>query len=373
MSWQREDDGTLVYESDSLWRAVIFSAAGIFGAYIERPSERPIPSPVSFDSVAEARAWCQAILAEIDPPNAGEAYPATYTPGPSRCPLCNEAIPRGQLQQHLQIFHPKPKEKRVDPKRYRPVARKQAIKALPPPPVAAKSVSLNCPICNKLLKTPEGVKSHIAAKHGSAAGARASQHNSNVPTSGTKAGQVKSLAKASTQGALVAEKYQCPRCSFVARNSLEQAEHMRTAHRAELDRAIARHRPTTPKKRPESPNATQSSRSRPLAAPMVCKPTNGSGKRPCPICQKLVSSEGLNHHLQVKHGQRIVRAERYSRSESPGRGTNSRDELSLEALEQSYEDKRDASRGWGHLRRDYDGTWGSMPVHDDYSDESDAY
>ncbi len=56
MSWQCEDDGSQIYERKSLWRAVVYSAAGLFGAYIECPSERPINSLRSFSTIAEARA-----------------------------------------------------------------------------------------------------------------------------------------------------------------------------------------------------------------------------------------------------------------------------------------------------------------------------
>jgi hypothetical protein len=107
--------------------------------------------------------------------------------------------------------------------------------------------------------------------------------------------------------------------------------------------------------------------------PETPEPKAGKIMRPCPLCQQLVHQAGLSKHLQEVHGRRLKQAERHSRNESPIRGTAYSDEISLEALEQSFEDRRDASRGWGHHRRDYDGTFGSMPVHDDYSDESDPY
>lgn len=43
---------------------------------------------------------------------------------------------------------------------------------------------------------------------------------------------------------------------------------------------------------------------------------------------------------------------------------------SKEALSQSNYEPRDGSKGLGHMRRDYNGTFGSFPLHDDYDDEA---
>lgn len=91
------------------------------------------------------------------------------------------------------------------------------------------------------------------------------------------------------------------------------------------------------------------------------------------MCGKVVSAQGVTAHIQAKHGRQHIRAERHSRNEPPIRGNPYSTEISLEALEQSFEDRRDAGRGWGYHRRDYDGTFGSFPVHDNYGDESDAW
>ena len=41
-----------------------------------------------------------------------------------------------------------------------------------------------------------------------------------------------------------------------------------------------------------------------------------------------------------------------------------------EAFRQAFDEKRDGSKGLGHMRRESDGKFGSFPLHDDYSDES---
>ena len=43
-----------------------------------------------------------------------------------------------------------------------------------------------------------------------------------------------------------------------------------------------------------------------------------------------------------------------------------------EAFRQAFDEKRDGSKGFGHMRREWDGKFGSFPLHDDYNDESDS-
>lgn len=373
MSWQREDDGSQVYESNSLWRAVVYNAAGLFGAYLERPPERPISSPDSFYSIADARAWCMAMLAALEPPSSAQTGPATSTLSPSRCPLCSEMISLGKLQQHMQIFHPKPVEKRSGTKRMRPIPLSPAKKSSPPQSPVRSSTAANCPVCNKVFKSAEGVKSHMEAKHPGYSRTKVVQQGVTIRPGERKTEQAQSTVQTLTRGASSTKKHQCPICSFVGRNSLDHTEHLRTAHRAELDQAIARHVPPSRKNKPKSQVTPPSQPAKPAAKAQKPDAKAVSATRPCPICQKQVKPDELSHHLRMQHGKRIAKAERFARSESSPRGGRSSGDISLEALEQSYDDKRDASRGWGHLRRDYDGTWGSMPVHDDYGDESAAY
>lgn len=380
MAWQREDDGSQVYESDSLWRAVVYNAAGVYGAYVECPSERPISSPDSFTNMAEARAWCLEKLAELDPPVATRPGPATHTLSPSRCPLCYEAVTPDQLQQHLRTFHRKPVERYRSPRPMRPITPERAKRSSPPPMTQStvpspprSTVPTACPICHKVLKTLEGVKSHLQAKHGDAFGDAASQLNP-VPQPNIKRTiPAKPTHKAPAPDTAKQLEFQCPLCFFVSRDSFQQSEHVRVMHRAELDRAIANHKSPPRKQDTAAPAAVSPSASTRRSEPRSLEPEVGKPQRPCPLCQKLIHPDELAHHMRMQHGKRLTKAERLARNEASQSGGRSRDDISLEALEQSFQDKRDASRGWGHHRRDYDGTWGSMPVHDDYSDESSAY
>ena len=43
-----------------------------------------------------------------------------------------------------------------------------------------------------------------------------------------------------------------------------------------------------------------------------------------------------------------------------------------EAFRQAFNEKRDGSKDFAHFRRQWDGKYGSHPLHDDYSDESNA-
>jgi hypothetical protein len=57
---------------------------------------------------------------------------------------------------------------------------------------------------------------------------------------------------------------------------------------------------------------------------------------------------------------------RYSSSRKKGRTG-----IVFESLEQSFDEKQDGSKGLGHMRRESDGKFGSFPLHDDYSEESE--
>ena len=103
------------------------------------------------------------------------------------------------------------------------------------------------------------------------------------------------------------------------------------------------------------------------------RPQNVKKMRACPICKELFNSEDMIPHLRNKHWLNSEKAEHHTRNKSPIHGTPFGDTISLEALEQSFEDRRDASRGWGNHWHDHDGTFGSFPVHDDHGDESDPY
>jgi hypothetical protein len=54
------------------------------------------------------------------------------------------------------------------------------------------------------------------------------------------------------------------------------------------------------------------------------------------------------------------------------KGIRTDERYTKEAFHQSFDESRDGSKGLGHMRRESNGRFGSYPLHDDYSDESDS-
>lgn len=136
------------------------------------------------------------------------------------------------------------------------------------------------------------------------------------------------------------------------------------------------------KKRPSVPSAG--------AAP---EPQTPKQLNPCPVCSVPVRSDRLSKHLAKVHPQAQPSAPLNGRSTPPAQtpsAKNSRarkgssvsatsqaylpstrygEEASLEALDQSYRDRRDGGKELSQSRRDH-GQFGSLPVYDDYSEDS---
>jgi len=92
-------------------------------------------------------------------------------------------------------------------------------------------------------------------------------------------------------------------------------------------------------------------------------------KTVCPVCNVLVRVDRLESHLSRVHpGWRGSAANQDPKSEptSAERGM----EFLEEEVYQSDHESRYGEKHVGQTRRDYDGTFGSIPLYDDYGDES---
>jgi hypothetical protein len=101
----------------------------------------------------------------------------------------------------------------------------------------------------------------------------------------------------------------------------------------------------------------------------------------CPLCKHRAAYKVLFTHLQVSHPEinpKIVMAKFNRVNSHNARGNLSRYQEELndlvkdyERLKQGLDEHRDGGKYMGHMRREH-GRFGSLPLYDDYSDESDA-
>jgi hypothetical protein len=108
----------------------------------------------------------------------------------------------------------------------------------------------------------------------------------------------------------------------------------------------------------------------------------------CPLCTSKLQPAVLKDHFARRHPyasldnwqpprpQKTIRRQngkgQLKRPEKAGLGWKEDQIHALEALRQSFDETRDGSKGLGHMRREWNGQFGSFPLYDDYGDESDA-
>jgi len=177
---------------------------------------------------------------------------------------------------------------------------------------------------------------------------------------------------------------------------------------------------------------TQTSEQATYSSSDILKDYSVTRYKPCPICKALFLEDRLLYHLQVSHPAALTpqKSSKKSKGKSPettvlseikcpvckvnlksqarlekhvlkvhGKKTNQKEikqlsvpskkhinastsrpkkklfafnTISLDSFIQSMDEPRDGSKGLGHMRRESDGKFGSYPLHDDYSDESDS-
>jgi hypothetical protein len=89
----------------------------------------------------------------------------------------------------------------------------------------------------------------------------------------------------------------------------------------------------------------------------------------CPACRVAVRADRLKKHLGKVHpGWKGSVANLNTESESVSADRDA--ESPEEELNQSHHESRFGEKYLGQMRRDYDGTFGSIPLYDDYGDES---
>ena len=105
---------------------------------------------------------------------------------------------------------------------------------------------------------------------------------------------------------------------------------------------------------------------------------------PCPTCGSPVRQDRLTKHVLKCHSKAQKRPARiavpkqgktkatkhlHKQSVSPSKATG-HPAHEKESFIQSFEETRYGDKGIGQVHREYDGKYGSLPLYDDYSDES---
>lgn len=99
------------------------------------------------------------------------------------------------------------------------------------------------------------------------------------------------------------------------------------------------------------------------------RPREGRPMTKCPVCRVSVRVDRVERHLKKVHpGGPGSAANRAPEPESAS--TEEELESPEEAVYQSDYESRFGDKYLGQMRRDYDGTFGSLPLYDDYGDES---
>jgi hypothetical protein len=99
------------------------------------------------------------------------------------------------------------------------------------------------------------------------------------------------------------------------------------------------------------------------------RPHKGGPMTTCPVCSVSVRGKNLEKHIRKVHPSWQGSVDSHnpkSESVSADRCT----EFPEEELYQSDHESLYADKYLGQMRRDYDGTFGSLPLYDDYGDES---
>lgn len=155
------------------------------------------------------------------------------------------------------------------------------------------------------------------------------------------------------------ERARCPVCQIMVRaNRLDR--HLRKVHGQEINNSATTLTASTKQPDTSSPKEAQPS---PASRELV----------PCPHCQVQVRTDRLQRHLRKVHRSKVKKKLAPQRIPKMGQiALSDRQGLASETLYQSFYETRDGSKGLGHMRRDFDGAFGSYPLHDDFDDESSA-
>lgn len=105
---------------------------------------------------------------------------------------------------------------------------------------------------------------------------------------------------------------------------------------------------------------------------------NVVGFEVCPECRERIRPDKLSEHRRKEHGvvlESYKNARIAKKKKNQQTGTIPKRQEKTDAIEemfnQSFDERIDGSKHWGHLRREH-GRFGSHPLFDDYDDESTA-
>ena len=171
----------------------------------------------------------------------------------------------------------------------------------------------------------------------------------------------------------------CPVCS-VQVQVRHLAKHIRKMHPDySADNSHASKEPSLPVQTVESTTAN--------SAPLVSISAQGRKRvmTQCPYCSSPVRADRLKRHIQTKCPARknaLPQADKHiSSNAKPGKQQESVSSMDTvtwepnikeEALRQSFDEPIYGGKYLGHMRREFDGKFGSLPLYDDYDDEADA-
>lgn len=99
------------------------------------------------------------------------------------------------------------------------------------------------------------------------------------------------------------------------------------------------------------------------------KPGKIREKSRCSVCGVSVRVDRLKRHMQKVHPGSII-SPTTQKSEQKSSSPEAKVEFPEESVYQSHHETRYGDKYVGQMRRDYDGTFGSLPLYDDYGDES---
>lgn len=102
----------------------------------------------------------------------------------------------------------------------------------------------------------------------------------------------------------------------------------------------------------------------------------------CPYCSCRVRVDRLEKHIQKRcpvrrkespqTDKRVSSNKRQNMHQVSVSNMHNGSNIEEEALRQSFDESIYGGKYLGHLRREFDGKFGSLPLYDDYGDESDA-
>jgi hypothetical protein len=166
-------------------------------------------------------------------------------------------------------------------------------------------------------------------------------------------------------------------------NQIPPGVHTRSMNpiKAKLDK------PDSDRMVPKQPAVTRHMPNRSKPSPELSRPVrhNRIDLVKCPNCMASVRPDRLEKHIQTKCPQRTnptpqsdqfessrVKTAKHKNGISHVNQTAEEIRIGKESLWQSSDESSYGDKYLGHMQREWDGKFGSLPLYDDYGDEADA-